>query len=117
MKNFITIAIAFIVIFAGETRSYAGKSDLYIMFFTSKSCIHCKRMKPHWNSDQVKAEVKNYHNSMVYEIWYENDPRGFFKSYNIDSLPTTMVVDKNGKVMRKAKGYLTEKALDDFLDD
>lgn len=74
----------------------------------SVRCIPCQKMQPVMKSIETKygKEVK----VVFHDIWTpEGQP--FAKQYNIESIPTQVFLDENGKEFSRHVGYFPEEEL------
>ena len=78
-----------------------------ILFFTSDYCIPCQKMKKNvWTSPKVQKEVNKYHNSPWILNASEPDNAEIFHQYDIEYVPTTIVIYNKGKEHKRYIGYM-----------
>ena len=96
---------------------HTNKSTKSILFFTSDYCIPCAKMKQYvWPNSKVERVVNTYHNSPWIFNGSEPDDTAYFHKYNIEFVPTTMIVDYNKKEIKRYVGYMSVTELLMFLD-
>ena len=95
----------------------AGQKDYYVMKFGATWCGPCQAMeRDSWSKKSVKDEIKLFKNGKLYS--FDSDTakdRDTFVRYAVSSVPTILIVDKDGRVVKRAVGYLNERQLYDFL--
>ena len=110
MKTFLATAILLIC----ATNAEAAKSQYTILEFGAKWCDSCKKMKSSWRDSRVKNELKKYHRSGYIDIdKYPN----LAVQFGVDSIPTVLIVDSNGRVLKRAIGYMSADQLYQFLNN
>lgn len=81
-----------------------------LVFFTSKSCVHCNHMKMEtFKNKDVLSKLENY-------IFLEvdvNDHPDVRKQFHIIGLPTYKILDSEGNQMKSDMGFLNSK---DFIN-
>jgi len=97
---------------------HTDQSTKSILFFTSDYCIPCAKMKQNvWPNSKVQLVVNMYHNSPWIFNGSEPDNAAYFHKYNIEYVPTTMIVDYNKKEIKRYVGYISVLELLIFLDE
>lgn len=94
----------------------SAKSDYFIVYFGAEWCGSCQKMKRSWTDRKVKNLVKQYRNSKVYKIDVDERP-DYAVKYRVTSIPTVILMDKNGNAIRRAVGYMSAIQLRDFLNN
>ena len=89
---------------------------ILVLFFTSPTCVPCAQMKKSvWPNPKVIAVLKTYKNSpKILDSANENDVSQFYR-YNIEYVPTTIIVDYEGLENKRYVGYMNVKTLVKFL--
>lgn len=92
------------------------KKFAYIILFTSDNCLYCEKIKRSISSKPVIRQIKEYHGKKIYEINYgdKNSDKWFVK-YKVTKVPTMIIVDENGNILRGAVGYMTAREVEHFL--
>lgn len=98
----------------GSPKAEAGKADRYVVYFKAEWCQPCKKMEESWNDESVVKLIKKYRGKVVWEIDIDKYPNEAVK-YRIFSVPTVLILDKEGKVLRRAVGYMNAQQLHHFL--
>lgn len=98
------------------------RSEYYVYCFTAPTwCVPCMKMDQNvWPNPKVKAEIKKYKTGELKifpeeQIKTDDDVRKFYEHYNITTLPTLLIVDDTGKIMKKSVGGLSVSQTIDFL--
>ena len=89
---------------------------MLVLFFTSPTCVPCAQMKKSvWPHPKVIAVLKTYKNSpKILDSANENDVNQFYR-YNIEHVPTTIIVDYKGLENKRYVGYMDVETLVEFL--
>ena len=91
-----------------EQKENAIKYKVTFIELGSVRCIPCQKMQPVMKSIETKysKEVK----VVFHDVWTpEGQP--FAKQYNIESIPTQVFLDENGKEFSRHVGYFPEEDL------
>lgn len=91
-----------------EMNKDAVKYKVTFIELGSVRCIPCQKMQPVMKSIETKygKEVK----VVFHDVWTpEGQP--FAKQYNIESIPTQVFLDENGKEFSRHVGYFPEEDL------
>ena len=90
---------------------------MLVLFFTSPTCVPCAQMKKSvWPHPKVIAVLKTYKNSpKILDSANENDVNQFYR-YNIEYVPTTIIVDHKGLEDKRYVGYMGVETLIEFLN-
>ena len=125
-KNFITIFLIFAIpvcaffLLSSKNESMAQKIELgnkpHLIKFTSLMCLDCKNL----NETMKKVYPKYSDKIALTEIQVQNNDEftnSQIKKYNISLVPTTIVIDKNGKQVQKIEGYIEEQDLEKLMKD
>jgi len=118
MKRQIFILALFLIAFSlssiaqtnvnGNTKKDAIKYKVTFVELGSVRCIPCKQMQPVMKSIEQKysTQVK----VVFYDVWTtEGKPYG--AQYNIESIPTQVFLDENGKEFFRHVGFFEESEL------
>ncbi len=88
------------------TSAAAGAAEPYLMVFTATWCGPCQRMKPIWRAIERKDhEVK----------WVDIDKSNLDEKYKVTGVPTTFVIDANGKIIKRYEGPVSFARLEEAL--
>ena len=106
MKYLLFLCIALV---AGTAE--AGQKDHYILKFGATWCGPCNQMDRNvWPKRSIKDEIKKFKNGKVYK--FDSDTpthRAIFVRYAITALPTVLIVDEDGKAVKRAVGGMSER--------
>jgi thioredoxin-related protein len=95
----------------------ANKKNMTVLFFTSKGCAPCRKMKKTiWPHESIQVSVSYYNNSPKMLNSSNKDHVSDFNRYKIKFVPTTIIVDKEGKEIKRSVGYIGVKKLLEFLN-
>lgn len=111
-----TILSLVILLGACSNSALADKKDYYIIKFGATWCPPCKKMKASWQDAKVKTIVKQYKNGVLYDVDVDKDPNAAVK-YGVVSVPTVIITDTKGNIVKRGMGYMTAAQLKKFLDD
>ena len=113
-------AVVFLIInsvYSGWQKSVTNKtiqSDKSVLFFTSRSCSPCQKMKSVvWPDKDVKEAVAEYDSSPQMFI-DENNEEEFYK-YEIKYVPTTIIINSKGREIKRFVGFMNVEKLLEFL--
>lgn len=125
-KNFFTIFLIFaipILAFAvlssrneTEAKRIETTSKPQIVKFSSLMCLDCKKL----NENIQKVYPKYADKIVLTEIQVQNNDEYTNKQidkYNISLVPTTVIIDRNGKQLDKIEGYIEEADLEKIMKD
>ena len=89
---------------------------MLVLFFTSPTCVPCAQMKKSvWPHPAVTTVLTEYKNSpKILDSANENDVNQFYR-YNIEYVPTTIIVDYEGLENKRYVGYMDVETLVEFL--
>ncbi len=94
-----------------------AKSDYYIIGFSATWCGPCQKMKRQvWPNKRIKDLVSQYGGEKVY--WQDSDTpadKRNFRKYGVYSLPTIIIINSEGKAIKRARGYMSVAQLESFL--
>ena len=90
---------------------------LTLVYFSATWCPACRQMSPIINSSEVATAIKN--NGMSISKVDADDSKDIMKEYNINALPTTVIVDTStGKILYRKAGVVSKgdiiKAIGEF---
>ena len=90
---------------------------MLVLFFTSPTCVPCVKMKKSvWPHPAVTTVLTEYKNSpKILDSANENDVNQFYR-YNIEYVPTTIIVDYEGLENKRYVGYMDVETLVEFLN-
>jgi len=98
------------------------RSEYYVYCFTAPTwCAPCMKMdKDVWPHPKVKAELKQYRTGELKifpeeKVKSDDNVRKFYEYYNITTLPTLLIVDARGQIIKKSVGGLTASQTIQFL--
>lgn len=99
-----------------EKTQHINRSTKSVFFFTSDYCIPCIKMKKTvWTNSKVQTAINTYYNSPWMFNGSEPDDANKFYEYNIEYVPTTLVIDHNKKEVKRHVGYMKVDELLEFL--
>lgn len=97
-----------------DSLSLAKKSDKKILvFFTGDYCSWCKKQKLVLSNKEVSKKLENY--IVCYVDVSKN--RSIAKKYNVSSIPSYFVTDKDENIIKEGNGYKQEKEFLGWLAD
>ena len=93
------------------------ESTMSVLFFTSPTCVPCVKMKKSvWPHPAVTTVLTEYKNSpQILDSANENDVNQFYR-YDIEYVPTTIIVDYEGLEDKRYVGYMGVETLVEFLN-
>jgi thioredoxin 1 len=93
---------------ATEQKTKAVKYKVTFIELGSVRCIPCKQMQPVMKS--IKEKYAGQVNVVFYDVW---TPEGkpFATQFNIEAIPTQVLLDENGKEFFRHEGYFSEEEL------
>ena len=92
------------------------KEAMQVLFFTSDNCPPCVRMKKNvWPNAEVQRSIKQYHDSPRMLNSSNDKNMVYFKHYNIQYVPTTIICDRYGGELKREVGYISIKQMLHFL--
>ena len=125
-KNFFTVflifalpVVAFMMLSSREeglAQRVQSTPKPQIIKFTSLMCLDCKKL----NETMEKVYPKYRDRILLTEVQVQNNDtytNEQIKKYNISLVPTTVVLDKNGKQVKKVEGYIEERALENLMKE
>ena len=97
---------------ATEQQNNAVKYKVTFVELGSVRCIPCQEMQPVMKS--IKEKYANQVKVVFYDVW---TPEGkpFAVQYGIESIPTQVLLDENGKEFSRHVGYFPEEELIEVL--
>lgn len=107
--------IVFLALTASSEAARFPPGTLLVLSFSQDGCEYCERLERSWADQAVVRRCENrVSRSLI-------DTQKGLEAYNITITPTTIVyrIDAEGKAvrLRRAEGYMTPKALLEFLND
>lgn len=87
-----------------------GNGTPAILDFWATWCLHCKRIAPSY--DKVAAEYEG--KLIVGKVDTDEDP-AIAQKYDIEYLPTFVLVDGEGNVLDKVVAPANKAAIDEFI--
>ena len=90
--------------------------DIKVIKFSSTWCGPCKQMEPIFDNVSKLKDFKNF-TFQKYDI--EEDTMGIelVEKYSIRNIPTIVITDNNGNVMKKIIGFVNENELTNILKE
>ena len=99
-----------------KIKADTNKATMQVLFFTSDNCPPCLRMKKNvWPNAEVQKSVKQYHCSPRILNSSNEKNMVYFKHYNIQYVPTTIICDRYGGELKRKVGYISIKEILHFL--
>ncbi len=93
---------------AREQQKNAVKYKVTFIELGSVRCIPCQKMQSVMKS--IKGKYANQVNVVFHDVWTpEGQP--FAKQYGIESIPTQVFLDENGKEFSRHEGFFPEEEL------
>jgi len=87
-----------------------------VIDFASELCLECKEL-----DQSMKPLIPKYKNKINFEKVYVNtntpETKKLMKEYNINVVPTLVFVNKQGKVVRKTEGSMSQQKLEGYLNN
>lgn len=91
-----------------------NESKKIFLYFGAEWCPPCKMMKANiFPADKVKEALENY--VVLFVDADENRPLAI--KYQVAGIPAFMIVDENGKVLKRHSGLLSENQMSDWLSN
>lgn len=90
-------------------------AETHIIFFTATWCPPCQRLKVNLQDKDIQQLLKKTNNHIIDIDEYSN----YSKSYGINSVPQTIIVDYDGKdtkIIKRIGGYLSKDQLRGLLE-
>ena len=125
-KNFTIITLIFVIpliaymVLSGPDASYAnkttGKNKPQIIKFTSLMCLDCKKLGKVMNEVYPKYSEK----IMLVEVQVQNNDdytKKQIEKYNVNLVPTLIILDSSGKKINKIEGFIEKEKLDKLMKD
>ncbi len=125
-KNFIIIVLILLVpifmlgILSNKDKTMAEKQTSVIkpkiIKFSSQMCLDCKELKK--NLEKVYPKYQNDIELIEIQV-QENTPynKQQIKKYNVTLVPTMIIIDKNGKNIKRIEGSVDKQELDKLMSD
>ena len=109
--------LVFIATILVASVAQADQKDYYVLKFGAKWCQPCQQMdRDVWPQRIIKNEVKKFKNGRLYKFDSDKSKdKDVFIRYAITNIPTVLIVDKDGTVVKRAVGYMNTNQLYDFL--
>lgn len=126
MRNVAIIALIFIIPILGYmilTKGNADSADKQfeagkpqIVKFTSAMCLDCKKLKK-----ELDDVYPNYSDQIVLiEVGVQDEnefTRKQIEKYNVTLVPTLVFIDKDGKVVQRTEGFLTQNEIEKYMKE
>ena len=122
-KNIIVLVLIFVLpLFAyfmlsknnNASVTIANTNRAQVIKFTSNMCSACKMVEPVVNKVMTKYQDKVQY--IVIPVQVDNIyNRSLINKYNVNLVPTIILVDKNQRVVKRIEGYVDEKTLDSYI--
>lgn len=122
-KNFITILlILFVPVVAYMAINKSAQSTARVQYpskpqvlkFTSTMCLDCQKM-----NNVFKNIFPKYENDIILTEIHVQDGSSFtndeIKKHNVTLVPTIILIDSNGKQVRRIEGAIPEEDMDKCL--
>ena len=122
-KNVLILLLIFIIpIFGYYILSHKGVSNMSsangnspkLIKFTSSMCGECKRVEP-----VVQNVVTKYQDSIHYiviPVQINNKyNRDMISKYKVTLVPTIVILDRNGNIIKRIEGYVDENTLETYV--
>lgn len=76
-----------------------------ILFFTARWCLPCVNLKGEFSTfSGYKVEIVDFNNKI-----------SLFNSYNVDEIPTLILLNKENKELDRISGYKTLGEVEDWI--
>lgn len=99
------------------------RNDYYVYYFTALSwCGPCIQMHAEvWPNPEVKKQLSYFKTGELKvfpeeRVKTDQDVRKFYERFKVTSLPTIIIVDGNGKEIKRTSGYKTVDQVKKFLE-
>ncbi|MCF7791494.1 MAG: thioredoxin family protein [Victivallales bacterium] len=103
---FILLSIFAININASNSKTSENTSLPMLWDFGAKKCIACKKLAP--ILEKLKSEYKGELIVKFTDVWKSENAQ-LAKEHGIQSIPTQIFFDKNGKELWRHVGYISKK--------
>jgi thioredoxin 1 len=95
-----------------EARAESARTGKPVLvYFSSKSCAPCARMKRTWADETVEARLRDY---VPVQVDVDRFP-DLAVEYGVSSLPLVEVLDRDGHPVRMVSGLIKARAFLDWL--
>lgn len=96
----------------GLLRQAREQNKQMVLFFTSRSCPPCERMKKDvLPNTSVQQALGNY---LYYVVNYETEP-AMFQKFSVQATPTIMMIDGTERMVKQNTGYMAADQLVNWL--
>ena len=113
MKRMLLAMIAILGLGSTAMAQDVALGDTYILYFRANNAV-CEKMDKDFKDKAVQDVVNMYNTKQVYTYTASLDKRTF-RDYRVAEVPVIMLVDKQGKLVKVAKGYMTKDQMVEFL--
>jgi thioredoxin-like negative regulator of GroEL len=100
----------------GVAQKVSMNNKPQIIKFTSLMCLDCKKL----NEVMQKVYPKYSDKILLTEIQVQNNDdytNKQIEKYAVSLVPTTIILDKNGKNLNKIEGFIEEEELEKIMKD
>ncbi|MGN0018814.1 MAG: thioredoxin family protein [Candidatus Gastranaerophilaceae bacterium] len=115
---FIIPIIAYAVLSKSHTVSAAKvvSGQPQVIKFSSKLCIDCKKLKKEF--DIVAPKYRDRISILEYDV-QENSKeiQSAINQHNVSLVPTVIYINKNGKVVNRTEGYVSQSDLEKCFNE
>lgn len=89
--------------------AFSSEPKLKICLYKASWCSHCTKFVQSNIFEDVYADVKGKYDDVVFATYDFDENKKLAEKYNINSFPTIIAVDKNGKLLDTFDGDRNKK--------
>lgn len=110
------VLISLVSTFQGQAEN--PKSKLYVVDFYASWCGPCIKMdREVWSNPIIEKELQSYFGGFKRPGRIDVDlHKDISRQYNVNSIPTIIIMDRDGKEIKRFTGGMTVEQLRKFLE-
>jgi len=110
----LAVALVFSLCVIAPAAEQISKSTLRLYRFGRQGTTVSQHMNKVWSDPEIKRVVDRFADHCYFDV---DNPKAvkYFKKYHVEKIPTLLVVDEDGKVVKWARGTMTKKEIEGFL--